>query len=59
MLGAKHFNWEKVPKDMMPSKNMVVVDNAGAAGIIAHSAPSKYDIEINFQGRKSPCRNRA
>ncbi|CAK7064378.1 M20/M25/M40 family metallo-hydrolase [Tissierella sp.] len=53
MLGAKHFNWEKVPKDMMPSKNMVVVDNAGAAGIIAHSAPSKYDIEINFQGRKA------
>ncbi|WP_353093646.1 M20/M25/M40 family metallo-hydrolase [Tissierella praeacuta] len=53
MLGAKHFNWEKVPKDMMPSKNMIVVDNAGAAGIIAHSAPSKYDIEFSFQGRKA------
>lgn len=53
MLGAKYFNWEKVPKNMMPSKNMIVVDNAGASGIIAHSAPSKYDIEISFQGRKA------
>lgn len=53
MLGAKYFNWNKVPHDMLPSKNMIVVDNAGDAGIIAHSAPSKYDIEISFQGRKA------
>lgn len=53
MLGAKYFDWEKVPEDMMPAKNMIVVDNAGKAGLIAHSAPSKYDIEITFRGRKA------
>lgn len=53
MLGAKYLNWEKVPKDMLPARNMIVVDNAGEAGLIAHSAPSKYDIEIMFQGRKA------
>ncbi|WP_034869741.1 M20/M25/M40 family metallo-hydrolase [Clostridium lundense] len=53
MLGAKHFNWEEIPKDMFPAKNMIVVDNAGKSGLIAHSAPSKYDIEICFQGKKA------
>ncbi|WIV12951.1 M20/M25/M40 family metallo-hydrolase [Proteiniborus sp. MB09-C3] len=53
MLGAKYFNWDKVPEGMRPSKNMIVVDNAGAAGLIAHSAPSKYDIEVVFQGKKA------
>jgi tripeptide aminopeptidase len=53
MLGAKYFDWKKVPEDMMPSKNMIVVDNAGKAGLIAHTAPSKYDIEICFQGKKA------
>jgi len=53
MLGAKYFNWKKVPEGMMPSKNMIVVDNAGKAGLIAHTAPSKYDIEICFQGKKA------
>lgn len=53
MLGAKHFDWEKVTEDMMPARNMIVVDNAGKAGIIAHSAPSKYDIEITFKGQKA------
>jgi len=53
MLGAKHLDWSNVPEDMMPAKNMIVVDNAGDAGIIAHSAPSKYDLEICFQGRKA------
>ncbi|MSU03098.1 M20/M25/M40 family metallo-hydrolase [Tissierella pigra] len=53
MLGAKYFDWGNVPKDMMPAKNMIVVDNSGAAGIIAHSAPSKYDFEIRFKGRNA------
>lgn len=53
MLGAKHIDWNKVPKDIMPAKNMIVVDNAGAAGLIAHSAPSKYDFEIVFKGRNA------
>lgn len=53
MLGAKHFDWSKVPYDMMPAKNMIVVDNAGAAGFIAHSAPSKYDIKLVFKGRNA------
>ncbi len=53
MLGAKHLDWSQVPKDMMPAKNMIVVDNAGAAGLIAHSAPSKYDINFVFKGRNA------
>lgn len=53
MLGAKYFDWDKVPKDMMPAKNMIVADNSGDAGIIAHSAPSKYDFEIRFKGRNA------
>ena len=53
MLGAKYFDWGNVPKDMMPAKNMIAVDNSGAAGIIAHSAPSKYDFEIRFKGRNA------
>lgn len=53
LLGAKYIDWEKVPSDMMPAKNMIVVDNAGRAGIIAHSAPSRYSIEINFKGQKA------
>ncbi|MEW9096000.1 MAG: M20/M25/M40 family metallo-hydrolase [Clostridiaceae bacterium] len=53
MLGAKYFDWNTVPRDMFPAKNMIVVDNAGKSGLIAHSAPSKYDIEICFQGKKA------
>ena len=53
MLGAKHLDWERVPKDMFPARNMIVVDNSGDAGLIAHSAPSKYDIEICFYGKKA------
>lgn len=53
MLGAKYMDWDKVPVDMMPSKRMIVVDNAGKAGIVAHSAPAKYDVEISFEGRKA------
>ena len=53
MLGAKYFDWTRVPEDMLPAKNMIVVDNSGKAGLIAHTAPSKYDIEICFQGKKA------
>lgn len=51
MLGAKHIDWDKILVDMMPAKRMIVVDNAGDAGIIAHSAPSKYDFKIHFRGK--------
>lgn len=51
MVGAKSIDWDQVPADIRPAKNMIVVDNAGRAGFVAHSAPSKYDIEINFQGQ--------
>lgn len=53
MLGAKNINWEKVPSHMIPSKNMIVIDNAGEAGLIAHTAPSKYDLCFKFIGRKA------
>lgn len=53
MLGAKNIEWELIPEDMVPAKNMIVVDNAGRAGIIAHTAPSKYDVIITFKGKKA------
>lgn len=53
LLGAKNINWECIPQDMLPAKNMIVVDNAGRAGIIAHTAPSKYDLMITFKGKKA------
>lgn len=51
--GAKNVNWDLVPENIKPAKNMLVIDNAGRAGIIAHTAPSKYDFEITFTGRKA------
>lgn len=53
MLGAKHIDWSKVPKDINPSKKMIIVDNAGRAGIIAHTAPAKYSVEIKFFGKSA------
>lgn len=53
MVGAKSVLWKDVPENMMPSKNMIVVDNAGKAGLIAHSAPSKYGIKILIIGKKA------
>lgn len=51
--GAKNIDWTLVPEEIKPAKNMLVIDNAGRAGIIAHTAPSKYDFEITFKGRKA------
>ena len=51
--GAKNIDWTLVPNEIRPAKNMLVIDNAGKAGIIAHTAPSKYDFEITFKGRKA------
>ncbi len=53
LLGAKNVNWSLIPKDMTPSKTMLVVDNAGRAGLVAHTAPSKYDYTITFKGKKA------
>lgn len=53
MLGAKNIDWDNVPKHMIPAKNMIVIDNSGRAGLIAHTAPSKYDFKITFNGRKA------
>lgn len=53
LLGAKNVDWSLVPKNIKPAKNMLVIDNAGRAGIIAHTAPSKYDFTITFTGRKA------
>lgn len=53
MLGAKNITWDLIPNDMIPAKNMIVVDNAGRAGLIAHTAPSKYDLIMKFKGKKA------
>lgn len=53
LLGAKNVDWSKVPQNLRPAKNMLVVDNAGRAGIIAHTAPSKYNFSITFNGKKA------
>ncbi len=53
MLGAKNIDWDKLPKDMSPAKNMIVLDNSGTAGTVAHSAPSRYFIKATFKGQKA------
>lgn len=53
MLGAKNIDWEKVPSHMVPAKDVVVIDNAGRAGFVAHTAPGRYDFTITFHGRKA------
>ena len=32
---------------------MIVLDNTGRAGIIAHSAPCQYNFTFTFQGKKA------
>lgn len=51
MLGAKNINWDLIPEHMKPAKNMLVIDNAGKAGLIAHTAPTKYDVDLIFKGK--------
>ena len=53
MLGAKNIDWDKVPSHMQPAKNMIVLDNSGAAGTVAHSAPSRYFVKATFSGKKA------
>ncbi|MGL5125836.1 MAG: M20/M25/M40 family metallo-hydrolase [Fusobacteriaceae bacterium] len=53
MLGAKNIDWELIPENMVPSKNMIVIDNSGPAGFIAHTAPGRYDFKITFLGKKA------
>lgn len=53
MLGAKNIDWSSVPSHMRPAINMLVIDNAGEAGLIAHTAPSKYGITFTFTGKKA------
>lgn len=53
MLGAKNIDWTSVPSNMKPATNMLVIDNAGRAGLIAHTAPSKYGITFTFNGKKA------
>ncbi|MBC2855192.1 M20/M25/M40 family metallo-hydrolase [Cetobacterium sp. 2A] len=53
MLGSKNINWDNVPKHMIPAKDVIVIDNSGKAGLIAHTAPSRYNFKIIFKGRKA------
>lgn len=53
MLGAKNIDWSSVPDEMLPAKNILVIDNAGRAGLIAHTAPTKFDVEFSFKGKKA------
>lgn len=48
MLGAKRFDVSK-----LETKNVVIVDAAGPAGIIAYAAPAKDDLKIKFIGKKA------
>lgn len=53
MLGAKNIDWNLIPEHMVPAKNMIVIDNAGRAGLVAHTAPGRYDFKITFNGKKA------
>lgn len=48
MLGAKSFDVSK-----LATKNVVIVDAVGPAGIIAYAAPAKDYLEIRFIGKKA------
>lgn len=53
LVGAKHIDWEKIPEEMYhPAKNMIVLDNDGKAGSIAHAAPAHYLFSIQINGKK-------
>ncbi len=51
--GAKNIDWDSVPENMKPAKHLLVVDNAGRAGLVAHTGPAMYQYEIRFKGRKA------
>ena len=53
LLGAKSIDWKNVPSNMRPATNMIVLDNTGRAGIIAHSAPCQYNFTFTFRGKKA------
>lgn len=53
LVGAKHIDWEKIPEEMYPAKNMIVLDNGGKAGFIAHAAPAHYLFSIQLNGKKA------
>lgn len=53
LAGAKSIKWNNIPEKVFPAKNMIVVDNAGKSGIIAHTAPSKYDFRFEIYGKKA------
>lgn len=53
MKGARNIDWDKVYKNMNPAKNMIVLDNAGKAKYVAHSAPGCYNFSITLNGKKA------
>ena len=53
MKGARNIDWEKVYKNINPSKDMIVLDNAGKAKYVAHSAPGCYNFSITLNGKKA------
>lgn len=48
MLGVKNFECSK-----LTCKNVVVVDAAGAPGVIAYAAPAMDNIKVTFKGKKA------
>lgn len=53
MLGARNINWAEVYKKINPSKDMIVLDNAGPSKFIAHKAPTCSTFEIEILGRRA------
>lgn len=53
MLGAKFIDWNEVYKHMNPSKNMIVLDNAGKADLIAYKAPTSYNYQMEVFGKSA------
>lgn len=48
LLGAKNLN-----PDLLPVKNIIIIDATGPSGIIAYKAPALNRIEIAFKGKKA------
>ena len=50
LLGAKSIKWEEIPDEFTPAKDMLVLDNAGGADLVAVEGPCMYKINVHYEG---------
>lgn len=53
LLGARHLQWDRIPPELYPARDLLVLDGAGPLGVIAHSAPAIAALSLTFLGRSA------